>query len=326
MRNQHIDSMRSIAILIMLTANMTPYLLEPNTPIWFRALCSLAAPLFTFLSGYTFAMNGTRSNGFKSGLFVLLSAVIVDVCAWGIPPFQTFDVLYLIAFGQFALELLKRLPSPVFWVVSLILILTPTLLQTVYRFELPDPQWNSVSYKAYRWAFDGWFPVFPWLSFPLLGYLSYRWKSPAESLPWVPWLSAAAFIGGSIWAMIDKSYQPFREGYVEIFYPANLPYLSLALGFCLWLLLGLTQPLSNQRLKYVNLYGRHSMFVYIVHAFLIAQIISRLPEGLGYLGIFGVLMLFYAVVYAFTFGLERLLQEKRLSKIPSWVKKPLGLY
>ncbi|MFM7725016.1 MAG: hypothetical protein ACKO7O_09525 [Bacteroidota bacterium] len=113
---------------------------------------------------------------------------------------------------------------------------------------------------------------------------------------------------------------------MEIFYPANLPYLSLALGFCLWLLLGLTKPLSKQGLKHVNLYGRHSMFVYIFHAFLIAQIISRLPEGLGYLGIFGVLILFYAVVYAFTFGLEHLLQEKRLSKIPSWVKKPLGLY
>ena len=68
------------------------------------------------------------------------------------------------------------------------------------------------------------------------------------------------------------------------------------------------------------------MFVYIAHAVLIAQIISRLPEGLSNLGIFGVLMLFYAVLYAFTFGLERLLQENRLLKIPSWVKKPLGLY
>lgn len=326
MRNQHIDSMRSIAIIIMLTANTTPYLLEPNTPFWFRALCSLAAPLFTFLSGYTFAMNGTKSNGFKSALFVLLSAMIVDVFAWGIPPFQTFDVLYVIAFGQLALELLKRLPSPIILAVSLAIMLTPTLLQTVYRFELPDPNWDSVSYKAYRWAFDGWFPIFPWLSFPLLGLISCRWKSTSQSLPWVPWLSAIAFIVGATWAYFDKYSQAFREGYVEIFYPANLAYLSLALGFCLWLLLGLTQPLSADGMKHLNLYGRHSMFVYIFHAFLISQIISRLPEGLGFIGIFAVLISFYLVVYAFTLGLERLLVEKRLAKIPFWVKKPLGLY
>lgn len=326
MRNQHIDSMRSIAILIMLTANTTPYLLEPNAPFAFRALCSLAAPLFTFLSGYTFAMNGSRSNGFKSGFFVLLSAVIVDVFAWGIPPFQTFDVLYVIALGQFALELLKRLPSPVVLFLALIIVLTPTVLQTVYRFELPDPNWHSIRFKAYRWAFDGWFPIFPWLSFPLLGYLSYRWKKATESLAWMPWISAAACIGGAIWATLDKNSQAFREGYVEIFYPANLPYLSLALGFCCWLLFGMAQVLSSDRLRLLNLYGRHSMFVYIFHAFIIAQVISRLPTSLGPLGIFAALISFYAVVYLFTFVLERLLQEKRLSKIPSWVKKPFGLY
>lgn len=326
MRNQHIDSMRSIAILIMLTANTTPYLLEPNTPFVFRAICSLAAPLFTFLSGYTFAMNGSRSNGFKSGLFVLLSAVIVDVFAWGIPPFQTFDVLYVIAFGQIALELLKRLPTAIPWGFSVLFMFTPTILHSVYRFELPDPNWHSVSFKAYRWAFDGWFPVFPWLSFPLLGYLSYRWKNATESVTWIPWVSAAACIGGVIWAYFDKSNQAFREGYVEIFYPANLAYLSLALGFCCWLLFGMTQALSSDRLRLLNLYGRHSMFVYIFHAFIIAQVISRLPTALGPLGIFAALISFYAVVYLFTFVLERLLQEKRLSKIPSWVKKPLGLY
>lgn len=328
MRNQHVDSMRSIAILIMLLANTTPYLLEPNTPFWFRALCSLAAPLFTFLSGYTFAMNGTKSNGFKSGLFVLVSAIIVDVCAWGIPPFQTFDVLYVIAFGQLSLELMKRLPSPILWIVALALMLTPSLLQTVYRFELPDPQWDSISFKTYRWAFDGWFPVFPWLSFPLIGFLSFRWKSTGDSLFWVPWLSAAAFIGGAIWATLDKTSQAFREEYVEIFYPANLAYLSLAFGFCFWLLMGLSKPLSvnTQLLKHLNILGRHSMFVYIFHAFLITQIISRLPKGLGFVGILAVFISFYAMVYLFSAGLERLLIEKRLAKIPSWVKKPLGLY
>ena len=328
MRNQHIDSMRSLAIIIMLTANTTPYLITSDVPFVFRAICSFAAPLFTFLSGYTFALNGSRSNGYLSGIYVLLSAVIVDVVAWGIPPFQTFDVLYVIALGQMVLAVMKRLPSWCLVCIALLIMILPTLLQTVYRFELSDPNWNSFRFNAYRWAFDGWFPIFPWLSFPIMGYLSLEWKNRIPANAWSSVLTGCVFLGGFMFVSLEKSHQPFRDGYVEIFYPATLAYLLVAFGFCYLLLFGLSKPLSmtSKVLDGINVLGRHSMFVYILHALLIAQIVSKLALQNNLWSILIVLTVFYGLVFFATFGLEALLRRKKLDFVPKWVRKPLGLY
>ncbi|NDB36284.1 MAG: DUF1624 domain-containing protein [Flavobacteriia bacterium] len=328
MRNQHIDSMRSLAIIIMLTANTTPYLISSDVPFVFRAICSFAAPLFTFLSGYTFALIGDRSNGYVSGFYVLISAMLVDVIAWGIPPFQTFDVLYVIALGQVILALIKRLPSWALLLIALILMSLPTVLQTVYRFGIADPNWNSLSIKLYRWAFDGWFPVFPWLSFPIMGYLSWQWKNRMNPNTWTSVLSVLLFIGGFAFVYLDKNDQPFREGYVEIFYPATLAYLLVAYGFCYLLLFGLSKPLSmtSKVLEGINLLGRHSMFVYIFHAVLIAQILASQTIKGSLLTTLLILLLFYSIVYSVTFALETLLGRKKLNVVPKWIRKPLGLY
>ena len=43
-RLESIDFLRTIAIIIMLTANSAPYVLNATHPLWVRLICSLAAP------------------------------------------------------------------------------------------------------------------------------------------------------------------------------------------------------------------------------------------------------------------------------------------
>ena len=329
MRSNQIDYIRTIAILIMLTANCTPYLLEPTSPFIFRLICSLAAPIFIFLSGYTFAIKSEKSNGFHSGLYILISAVIVDCLAWGMPPFQTFDVLYLIALGQITLELLKKIPLKFTFIAMVLLILTPLFFQIGYRFHMPNPNWCCWDFKVSRWLFDGWFPVFPWLAFPIAGYLAFRYKFPSKSkllfgLLLIPFLILVIYL-----LYNDKINQPFRDGYIELFYPASITYLMLGFLIC-FLLLHIIPDAetrkNNNLINFILLVGRHSLFVYLIHAFIISRLFILLETTKYFSDIISILIPFYAVVYLFAYLLEHALQKKLLANVPTWIKKPLGLY
>ena len=111
-----LDIARSIAILIMIVANAAPSLLEEESvhPI-FRVICSLAAPLFIFISGLTFRVNmdSKKSGLLKNAFYLLASAAFVDVAIWRIMPFCTFDVLYLIAFSQLITFFIFKLSFPI---------------------------------------------------------------------------------------------------------------------------------------------------------------------------------------------------------------------
>lgn len=102
MRIAGIDVLRAIAVYIMLVANATPYLFPGVTNFAFRLICSCAAPIFIALSGYTFAIKPSRKKA-VNGFLLIISALLIDILAWNIPPFQTFDVLYVIGFGQIIL-------------------------------------------------------------------------------------------------------------------------------------------------------------------------------------------------------------------------------
>lgn len=329
MRNNRIDCLRTIAILIMLAANSTPYLLDSSSPFIFRLICSLAAPVFIFLSGYTFAMNASKNNGLKSGLYILVSAIVVDCLAWGMPPFQTFDVLYLIAFGQIVLGILKKMPLVFSYVLLAFLILIPLFFQVEYRFHISDPSWCCWDAKVSRWLFDGWFPVLPWLSFPIVGSLTFWFKFPQKSKLLYRWLLILLLVLSVFLLFNDKINQPFREGYIELFYPASIPYLMVGFLFCFLLLFIIPETNTmkqNNLLNLLTLVGRHSLFVYLFHVFLISKLFTLLhyPKHLN--NFFIVMIPFYLTVYLFTYILEYFLKKNLLNNVPVWIKKPLGLY
>ena len=330
MRNNSIDFVRAIAILIMLTANASPYLFAANTPFSFRLVCSLAAPLFTLLSGYTFAMNAHKSNGFKNGLYILVSALVVDCLAWGIPPFQTFDVLYVIALGQITLALFKRIPSWAQVLLMLTVLCLPVFIGANYRFSLSDPQWNTINFDVNRLLFDGWFPVFPWLGLPLLVYFIYKpMQSYHAKSGIIMWISLVVFILSLVPLYTYKSDQGFREGYVELFYPASLPFLLSGISFCIFLIAlsqRLSAALNSNLINHVLVVGRHSMFVYILHAFLISNIIAHLSLTGSLVSSILVLCLFYGSIYLMSNVLGWLMQQSYFKQVPKWIRRPLGLY
>ena len=321
--------MRSIAIWVMLLANSAPYLFPSNLSFSLRLICSVAAPLFLFLAGYSLGFKKSTTKKTQSqGLYILVSAVFVDVLAWGIPPFITFDVLYVIGFSLIYFELTKKINQIVHHVVfGLVLVSVYFVIQN-YRFSNPEPSWSSLLPDLKRLLIDGWFPLIPWIIFPILGKLVFNYRQLIDRhQSSILALFTLGTLVGILTCYHFKSDQLLREGYTELFYPADYYYLLFAVSFCI-LLYALIQRMKkwNTSASLILLLGRHSLFVYILHCFLIGKIIANFNFDVGITNIALVLILFYVTVYISTYLLERSLNKGYLQPIPNWLKKSLGLY
>ncbi len=336
-RHSGIDSMRTLAILIMLVANTLPYSESAVPPDWLRLLCSLAAPLFIFLSGYSVHLSKVRLGwaAYIPAIAVLLAAIFVDVVAWRIVPLLEFDVLYLISVGLFVNTTLRNSPRATAAMTVMLLLLAPfTAAQFPFRFEMDElplftssaniSSWLSMN-PLLRFLLDGWFPLLPWLAFALLGSAFAHYKE--RILVYRKSILTAGIVGFVCLAAIqlNGSLPPMRDGYVEIFYP--LGYTHVLFSICwigalsLWLIPQSGFSLSGR----LSVLGRKSQLVYITHAFYLGWLIERMyqPNTIPELTFAIALLLAVVLVVSSLSEQPRILSIT--SRLPLLLKRVLGL-
>ena len=294
-RSDAIDALRGAAIVSMFAANLAGPCLLPPHPLWLRIYGSFAAPAFVFLAGMMTSL-GSRPAPLprllkRSGSLLALAAGI-DLWCWGIVPFATFDVLYLLGLALPLTGLCRRLDVGVqVLLAAIVLAMTPWLRDVLgYGPLLPDhlaypwPVWR-------RWLVDGWFPIFPWLGVALLGGAAGRLDLLGERAR--RWLSP---VGGSLVAaglagwLVAPPTLVTRGSYSELFYPPSSPYLAVALGAVLLLLAGFARLERSFELTWLAVLGRASLMLYVVHVALIAFVLDEhfgrrtLPAFLGVYG------------------------------------------
>ncbi|MFZ9236426.1 MAG: heparan-alpha-glucosaminide N-acetyltransferase domain-containing protein [Algoriphagus sp.] len=280
MRNHSVDFFRGVAILIMVAANSYPYIfLELPCPLLVRVLFSTAAPIFIFLSGVS--LRFSEENG-KSTLKtiqricqVLFFAILIDVVIWGIVPFYTMDVLYLISFSLITILGLKRLPD-FYALLVFVLSFSMTLffvqyynfsLNEVSAFEIGD---DYLFLDAVKHIFiDGWFPIFPWIGISILGY--YFTKHRLVFSKYLNLVLLIGFVGvaGFLFFTLEGafSFNLPRSNYMEIFYPVTLPFF-VYMGSIFLLVFYFMQKNYLPR-NYVCLLGTYSLAVYFFHPVLL---------------------------------------------------------
>lgn len=183
MRYASIDVLRTLSIILMVLVH---FLENLAGVAW--APAGFGAPMFGFLVGvsYSIWVNSQFAKGrtdeqisastFKRGVVMTALGFLFNVLVW--LPADTFnwDVLTLIGSSFFILWLIRETPAviPLFiaWVVYSI---SPILrmhssyddywLQGYY-----DPDWEF-SQLALGYLVNGYFPIFPWVMFPLIGYV-----------------------------------------------------------------------------------------------------------------------------------------------------------
>lgn len=297
-RSHAIDALRGAAIVTMFAANLAGPCLRPPHPMWLRVFGSFAAPTFVLLAGMMTSLSDKpaplRRLLARSALLLLLAAGI-DIVCWGIDPFETFDVLYLLGLALPLAGLCSRLGLPAHLLLATgIVAATPWLHRVVgYGPLLPD-------HLAYPWptwrrlVVDGWFPIFPWLGLALLGGVLGRLRPLSDARrPWlVPLGGALAGLGALAWWLAPPALVT-RGGYSELFYPPSPQYLAIALGAVL-LLLALFDKLQPRfSLGWLVVFGRSSLLLYVAHVALIAFVLDEwfqrqaLPAFVALYGVMG---------------------------------------
>ena len=306
-RDISIDIIRGIAIIIMLGANVVGYVTPcEQHPLWFDIYSSYAAPLFILLSGYMVAVNSVKKHASLSyyvlrGGLLIITAALIDALLWQLIPFASFDVLYVIGLGMIIVFLLEKKSL---WIksgfIAVVLIITVFLQRfmeyTAFPMEIEFLS-GEADYADYTfinvikaWLYDGWFPVFPWIAFPVLGsilaHFRKKWENSFANLQTIS-LGSIMIVAGFVWLYFGYTAQgaghPFselvkREPYGEIFYPPTLAFVMSAIGICM-LVFGLVDKTRNGIIwKPMTVFGQTSLFNYILHTAIVAYLVYPLFE------------------------------------------------
>lgn len=298
-RDITIDILRGFAIFTMVAANMAAEVLAEPHPFWFRLYSTFAAPLFILISGMMVAYTAETKNYnlrhflVRGGMIMAVGA-LVDVLVYKIYPFMAVDVLYLIGLSIPLANLSLHLNSLYRWIiVFLIFIATPVLQKILGYSDYPNEiylwgeQVAEISNQTSifnHWTVDGFFPLFPWTGFSLLGVnlARLRWKSRQHSTFGRNTIfllgSSILIIGSIIWRFYPGSLL-IREGYSELFYPPTIGYVMSSIGLILILFFIVDLKPAIVIYKPLQVLGESSLFLYVLHLALIEYVIAPLwPE------------------------------------------------
>jgi uncharacterized membrane protein len=335
-RDTSVDILRGIAIFTMIAANMGSHsLIEPHS-FSFRFYGSIAAPLFVFLAGlmvvYTLHLKSHKLGYFlKRAAMTILVAVLIDLLIWGTLPFVTFDVLYLIGFAMPMIYFFYKLPLLVQLCIVIALFSMTPLLQNYMGYNLLAVESPVTELKRFsdifntrsasQFLIDGWFPLFPWLGVSLLGAFigSLKFKFERTKYHRTLWIAGAVlFVSGVASWIIAKPVLLIRDGYSELFYPPTLYYMSTFMGMILLLIPLAYRVKDSVVFKQLAIYGRSSMFVYILHTVLIVYVLNLLPATTfwPYMGLY---LIHALVLWLACFGVQKLVANRKPPFIVSFI-------
>ena len=284
MRDISIDITRGLAIFTMIAANMLPFLLTPPVSLPIRLYGTFAAPAFVMIAGMMVALTGKKHSlryYIDRGGVVVLIGILIDVFLYHLYPFKSADVLYLIGLSLPLAYLFLGLDKGARWaIICLIFLLTPVLQASLgYReANLADTGLTGI---ARSFVIDGFFPVFPWLGFSLLGAQlgTLRWQNGTINRFNVPrWAAPTALLlaaGLILWAAFPGAMY-VRYGYAELFYPATAGFIATAIGITL-LAIAAFDALGDRRFLWpLRTMGEYSMHIYVAHTVIILLVIRAL--------------------------------------------------
>lgn len=343
MRDLTIDIVRGIAIFIMVGANMTPLLPEPHA-LSLRFYASCAAPIFVILAGAMVALAAMMrpqvnqlSYFIKRGVFLLMMGAFCDVVCWGIVPFISLDVLYLLGLGLPIFYVASKYDKINILMIAAAIAGFAPILQAVFGYAPSSIIISLSDFEAYSaisfsgvikdWFIEGVFPIFPWMGYGLFGVVlaKYRWENIGETKSFatreVFSIAAVAIILGLAGMALFPGELLHRLGFSELFYPAKPGFVIFSMGVVIGLigLVDMTKFLGFWKV-FLPL-GEASLFMFLVHMFIIERFITPMGQVpvQDYLG-------FYAglVVVLLVFGLWLRVIKRSYRDMPLALKWVLG--
>lgn len=292
-----IDILRAIAILLMVQVhfvqNLSPR--SSDSPMLYdlsEILGLLPAPIFTFLVGLSLwfwiqKQPAAESQTFKlqtvrRGLFLFGYGLAFAVLIWLPDQIFIWDILTFIGLATLIVFALRNWSSVALMTVSVAILMISPPLRELTGYANHWTAWGEYYYTftmadvLLGMTLHGYFPLLPWIIFPLIGYIVGRYLfHPANTSNQTKWLIPT--LGGGLIALafiitVLRLQSPFLiESYAAdlSFYPATAQFIFLTLGLTLMSFSGLHYWLDGHpikpQLRFFQLYSRYSLTAYVVH-------------------------------------------------------------
>ncbi|HBH53954.1 MAG TPA: hypothetical protein DDY91_18875 [Planctomycetaceae bacterium] len=296
MRHSSIDLLRTLAIILMVLVHFVENLAGQQSRVWLPT--GLAAPLFAFLSGFSHwlwrhslesrrtSLSEISRRAVRRGLFLIGLGFAFNVLVW--MPEDTFnwDVLTFLGFSLLILECLHDQPRFVWLVTAGGAYAIAPLLRKLADY---DGYWTlgwfdpelTLSDTFMGCLATGYFPLCPWVVFPLVGYtvadlLAEHREQERPTLRRLGFLGGGLFLAGVLvawWSSRLPSRLPnsLLRGWTMI--PPSLEYVIGMLGLVLLSFSSSRRAIdltSHRRLppwlaQICTTFSRHSLSVYLLH-------------------------------------------------------------
>lgn len=285
----YIDVLKSIAILFMVVVHTSAFLDPPSISknsilvLTIASIGGLAAPLFVTLSGWSIQnslMKKYNKNNNDFSLyywlfwrfsFLFLCQLVVNLIANHIFNWNSPGVLSLLAICTLISIPLSKINLKMKLAILFILFISP--LSNSYLFEMSG-DWNSIIYVnsptdfLLKILFTGTYPLFPWLSFFVLGGILRESNSDLnKKLFYFGFMTSISFM---IFAIISGRNWALTQGdAVLTFFPASVGFIITANSTVLIMFIFMKR--SNEKFKKSTLVisftkiGRITLTIYLLH-------------------------------------------------------------
>lgn len=293
MRLASIDILRTIAIFLMVIVHFMENLSGAS---W--APSGLGAPLFTFLVGVSYRawLRAREAAGMddeeisrgtlRRGMFLLVLGIVFNVTVWLPADVFNWDVLTLIGLSFLLLNIVRQLPMGV---TGCMIVVAFSLAPMLRVFSDYPAYWTQGYFDCEMNAreatlgfiVNGFFPVFPWILYPLAGFVTGTFffeLDPEEQPPWKQTgilgagLMFLAFIlveAGPL--LTETSLSGLPKGWTM--FPASMEYVLGTIGMALfafsichrWIDLNQRFNFDGRLSVLAKTFSRHSLSIYLLH-------------------------------------------------------------
>lgn len=253
-------------------------------------------------------MHFWNDRAIRRGIFIFFVGLIFSMSMRGWEAIFEWDILTLIGISLIVIRLLGRMPTFGILLVGLIFISPSPFLREYSQYMqhwgssmttvpgihevLPGILYDPIGEYVPTWSIqeivegffiEGYFPIFPWLFFPLFGvflgktsFVQSQGKTP-DARPHIIFMIAGGFIlsvVGTVISFAARTKPPLSvvNEYISpfSFYPSTLSMQLLQLGMVL-ILFGLLRALYDRVnreswwLTYCRRLSRYSLTVYVLH-------------------------------------------------------------
>jgi fucose 4-O-acetylase-like acetyltransferase len=174
---------------------------------------------------------------------------------------------------------------------------------------------------------DGWFPIFPWICLPLIGTLIVKYQHFFQSYKLYTYVFSLITFFVSIYGLSTSStIVPFRDGYVELFYPASfLIFMLVCSGALLFFTSTFSYRISNPLISFFSMIGKYSLFIYILHIAIIHFVLDVYFNSLDASSFAIVMVIFTVSLYVMIAILEFTKAKQFIQRLPFSISKIIGL-